>query len=497
MKNRYCLFCGTLLPEDGVCLRCGAKYELANDGQMKVITRKVKKVSAKASVKKKITAKKASDPSEVETQTIPIPEDIFSFSDDAKKAEKYADWTGDAKQKHPKTESDYVPNFVMQEDPSVGSNSAQNDQTFSIDDDYDYSKEKTPETQYKVTLLGVFFFFLALAACLSFLLLNNRTNDEVSAYSKSETTVLVSDDANSTTIEQPYEIKPFSIKTINYHERINEIDRDTVNYGFDTATFSFDKKIGRLNINAVEEVNKAALLLCLLDDGNISGNHATLASFYDELAEYDALLCESNYIKKGIIKEIIINTTDSVRGGDYMRSFQFEIEKGRVNRVYEEFKTIYHDPNGQNTENSFYDVIIYNYDTDGLLTSIEKQTDDRDNQYGESRPRYTKEYRYDNQGLLKEVFVKVADYDVSYIYTAKLNYENGLLSNVTVETKNRSNYATYTYNSQGLVNSIRHESRTSNYYTEDTFEYTAEGRIQARRYYESDFPSQTWYVYNR
>lgn len=78
MKNRYCLFCGTLLPEDGVCLRCGAKYELADDGQMKVIPRKVKKVSVKPSVKKKTTAKKA-DPSQAETQTIPIPEDIFSF----------------------------------------------------------------------------------------------------------------------------------------------------------------------------------------------------------------------------------------------------------------------------------------------------------------------------------------------------------------------------------------------------------------------------------
>ena len=54
MKNRYCLFCGTLLPEDGVCLRCGAKYELADNGQMKVIPRKVKKVSAK----KKVTGKK-------------------------------------------------------------------------------------------------------------------------------------------------------------------------------------------------------------------------------------------------------------------------------------------------------------------------------------------------------------------------------------------------------------------------------------------------------
>ena len=495
MKNSYCLFCGTLLPEDGVCLRCGAKYELAEDGQLKVIPRKAKKVSAKPSSKKKIIAKKANAPFEAETQTIPIPKDIFSNG--AKKEEKHADWTGGSKQKHQKAKSEYVPNFVLQEDPFVNPNTAQKDQTVFIDNDYESSKEETPEKQYKTTLLGVFFFFLALAACLSFLLLNNRASDASSAYAKSETTVFVSNDVNSTTIEQQNEIKPFSIKTINYHERINEIDRETVNYGFDTASFQFDETNGRLTINAVEEVNIATLLLCLLDDGNISGNHATLASFYDELTAYDALFCESIYIKRGIIKEIVINTTDTVRGGDYMRSFQFEIEKGHVNRVYEEFKTIYHEPNGQKYESSYYDVIVYNYDTNGLLTLIDKQTDDKDNQYDEPQPRYTKEYQYDNQGLLKEVFVKVADYDVNYVYTAKLNYENGFLSNVNVETKNRSNYATYTYNSQGLLSTIRHESTVSNYYTEDTFEYTEEGRIQTRRYNESDFPSQTWYIYNR
>ena len=57
MKNRYCIFCGTLLPEDGVCLRCGAKYQLADDGQLQVIPRKVKKVSAKTTPKKKNTVK--------------------------------------------------------------------------------------------------------------------------------------------------------------------------------------------------------------------------------------------------------------------------------------------------------------------------------------------------------------------------------------------------------------------------------------------------------
>ena len=91
MKNRYCLYCGTLLPEDGNCLRCGAKYEIDEEGQLRVIPRKVKKVSAKVSLTKKHTIKKKLEPSEADTQTIHIPEDVFSFSDDAKKKEKHTD----------------------------------------------------------------------------------------------------------------------------------------------------------------------------------------------------------------------------------------------------------------------------------------------------------------------------------------------------------------------------------------------------------------------
>lgn len=101
MKNRYCLYCGTLLPEDSVCLRCGAKYEIADDGQMIVTPRKVKTVVAKP--QKKITAKKA-DLSQAETQTIPIPEDVFSFSDDTKHVKE-------------RTENDYMPNYVLKDGP--------------------------------------------------------------------------------------------------------------------------------------------------------------------------------------------------------------------------------------------------------------------------------------------------------------------------------------------------------------------------------------------
>ena len=126
VKNRYCLFCGTLLPEDGVCLRCGAKHELAESGQLKAIPRKVKRVVAKPAAKKRIVVKIASDLSKAETQTIPIPEDVFSFSEEAKREEKHADWTGDSAQHQKKEEPEYVPNFVLQDEPISAPEAAPN-----------------------------------------------------------------------------------------------------------------------------------------------------------------------------------------------------------------------------------------------------------------------------------------------------------------------------------------------------------------------------------
>lgn len=97
MKQRYCISCGNLLSEDGVCLHCGSRYELTDDGQLKVIQRKVKSVSVKSSVKKTIKAKKASGFSETTIQDYPILEDIYSFSDNAKIEETPGDWNDESK----------------------------------------------------------------------------------------------------------------------------------------------------------------------------------------------------------------------------------------------------------------------------------------------------------------------------------------------------------------------------------------------------------------
>lgn len=465
MKNRYCLFCGTLLPEDGVCLRCGAKHELAESGQLKAIPRKVKRVVAKPAAKKRIVVKIASDLSKAETQTIPIPEDVFSFSEEAKREEKHADWTGDSAQHQKKEEPEYVPNFVLQDEPIS-------------------APEAAPNNQSSIAFLGVFLFFMALATTLSFLLLQNRMITQPESASATETTVFVANDQNSSTPTQPEEFFPFSVKTATYYERINEV-------GHYTASFYYDESSGKLTIVAYDEVNYAALLFCLLDDGHISKNYATLASFYNEIRDYDTLLCESSYLKKGIIKEIVINTTDAERSRDSKVTLRFNVDAGRVMKVLEEDKNIYHEMDGHDSEYSHIREISYSYNASGKLATISETTKADD-----YPTKYTKEYRYDSQGLLTEVFVKVNDYEVDYVYTAKLGYENDLLSNVSVETRNRSNYTTYTYNSQGLLTNILHESTVSDLYAEDVFEYTEENRLKSWRYTETNDPNRTWYTYN-
>ena len=167
MKNRYCLYCGTLLPEDGTCLRCGAKYELDSDGNLKVIPRKVKKVSAKKIPRRKYIAKKIDDPSKADTQKIHIPEDVFSSSNDAE--EKHADWTGAGKEAEPF----YVPNFFIHEESDK-----QTDQDNASD-------EKTVKANASVkrisaaSLLAVFLIITLLSASLSYLLLKQHYDGQL------------------------------------------------------------------------------------------------------------------------------------------------------------------------------------------------------------------------------------------------------------------------------------------------------------------------------
>lgn len=210
MAKRFCVQCGTLLPEEGVCLRCGAVYSFADDGTLIVHPRKVKKVKVKASPKKRVFAKRAVDPHEADTQTIPIPEDVFSYSKRPGDEEKHADWTGNNTDdvSFEKEEYEYTPNFVLRDEekradepfPEYDDNETFLSSGFSEADNSIQRNENGMSTWAKSIL---FFVVALLTMLLVYLLLAQNHQNGVRISSQSETTVvnLTTTISQSTTTE--------------------------------------------------------------------------------------------------------------------------------------------------------------------------------------------------------------------------------------------------------------------------------------------------------
>lgn len=212
MKKQYCKICGTLLPEDGICLRCGAVYHFADDGKAVEPVRKVKKVSVKPAKKKGIIVKRAVDPSEAETKTIPIPEEIYSHSNQSMRKEKYADWTGDEKEDVSfKKEPAYEPNVVLvDEEPAYRDEPYQafyTEPTHNaraqepLEYDIPLNQPLKKETKSPIStgmLVAIFLLSALLAGVVTFLLLGNSFHPKRN--SLEETTVTFSTvEAGSTT----------------------------------------------------------------------------------------------------------------------------------------------------------------------------------------------------------------------------------------------------------------------------------------------------------
>ena len=254
MKNRYCLYCGTLLPEDGNCLRCGTKYEIDEEGQLRVIPRKVKKVSAKVSPTKKHTINKKLEPSEADTQTIHIPKDVFSFSDDAKKKEKHTDWTGEGG----KADSYYVPNFVIHNDFESHSDQVE---TNTVDQE----PVEAPPPAKKISassLLAVFLIIALLSASLSYLLLKQHYDGM--SYGSTSTKKQVGNEGKRSIDYSPvleaykeYEENGFRRVSSDY---INEF----IDYIIDAKTNKMAYVYSDLNSDGIDE-----LLISLTDEANI------------------------------------------------------------------------------------------------------------------------------------------------------------------------------------------------------------------------------------
>lgn len=293
MKNRYCLFCGTLLPEDGVCLRCGAKYELADNGQMKVIPRKVKKVSAK----KKVTGKKT-DPSQAETQTIPIPEDIFSFSDDTKHEERHTDWTGNSRE-------EYKPNFVLHnESPERQDLKASTHRSESIEN-------ATPKNTKRSSRLWLIFIGITLlVAGITFFALHDKPTDTTVSVVSSKTNQTEAK-ASANDFSANYSEPTDAVSFFNNLSITDEKGNEKVRYEYDPS----NKKLSIYTITNYLSNDYYWLDLGLLplispekrNNNLLIGSYARHAEMGNQAVSDDSLeilFALSDYIRSGAIEKL-------------------------------------------------------------------------------------------------------------------------------------------------------------------------------------------------
>ena len=300
MKNRYCMFCGTLLPEDGVCLRCGAKYQLADDGQLKVIPRKVKQVSAKITPKKRFAVKTKQEPSEAETQTIPILEDVYSFSDDAKSKETHADWTGDSNaSKLNSTKDNIVPNHVLQEGK----------QSFAREESRTETRrppiKRTSKMISASTLALIFFVTTIIAGLFMYYILDSKG---IGAKSSNEQSIVSSTHSISSTPD----------KEVENNNPMSELLKCKINYSSGgNATYAYDEEQKALFISLSGSDAYSYAFLPLISLGKSTSNLVYLASltqppFQDAQLpfeeNYPILFCYSDSIRNGTIKNISVKT---------------------------------------------------------------------------------------------------------------------------------------------------------------------------------------------
>lgn len=460
MKNRYCLFCGTLLPEDGVCLRCGAKYELADDGQMKVIPRKVKKVSVKPSVKKKTTAKKA-DPSQAETQTIPIPEDIFSFSDDIKREDKHTDWTGDSKGKA------YEPNFVLYDEPSEQCAEPPARESVSV--------EKTVPTNYEHArgmFWAVFIGIALLVAGITFFVLHDRPADNtVSVLSSKTVQTGVADIANDFSenySEPPDAISYFnnlSITDGNGNEKVRyEYDPDNKKLSIITITSDLSNDyywldLGLLPLISPEKRNNNLLIGSYV-------RHEEMGNMAISDDSLEILFALSDYIRSGAIEKL------DYGGEDY--SFEVDPSTHLLKSVIHEDSFSREDSFVQKSvltyENNYLSRVRFNYDSDAYYERVLTY-----NPKGQlSQYRYKWYEKFKNE---EESGSKLLKTEEAWIY----NYlTDGLLNNAVGSLEEMTLHDDFVFNKNGQL--MRMEEHVdsddfTDHVTTHIFSYNEKGEL--------------------
>ena len=453
MKNRYCIFCGTLLPEDGVCLRCGAKYQLADDGQLKVMPRKVKKVSAKTTPKKQFAVKAKQEPSEAETQTIPILEDIYSFSDDVKIKEPHADWTGDSNSsKIDSAKVNRVPNHILQEGK----------QSLSKEDSRTETRrppiKRKPNMISASTLALIFFVSAIIAGLVMYYFLDSK---DIGAKSSNEQSLVSSTQSIVSTTD----------KEVENSNSISELLKCKINYSpGGNATYAYDEEQKALFISLSGSDAYSYAFLPLISLGGATSNLVYLASltqppFQDAQLpfeeNYPILFCYSDLIRNGSIKSISVKTDNE------SREYSFSLNNGLLATVLLNGSTSY---NG--TKEQFRETLTYKYD--GLSRLVKIDSDSEYNGYHLAMPLF--EFRYAQNGDLESYdwyYYEIEDY---FPETVLIDYDDQKrITKTFYETRND---ALYDYQYDGANRLIKLVGdRPSGYAITTLLTYTSDGLL--------------------
>ena len=426
MANQYCIQCGTLLPEDGVCLRCGAVYSFSEDGTLTIHPRKVKKVTAKTSAKKRIFAKRSADPHEADTQTIHIPEDIFSYSDQRVNSDRHIDWTGD--------EEDYTPNFVIVDEKEEPYSSPVEEADYFEKDDPNVPVPPTTRKKRRSgALFALFLVILLLTSILVFLSIDSSESEKESKTTTIESTTITTSAQTTTQKADPV----FTASALQLEGGM---------IGNDRAIYNFDKESGWLTINYSGHAEKEWLLLPLIDGDDFSKRHLSLAALMrNSFGLFEQELCESDFITNGQIKTIKMISEED--GYESKTIYQFTVESGKLLKTY-----ITETSESWSTDNqSVITEVNYSYNNKGFLTGINQKSQNTKCGIGSS---FEEIMSYNEAGYLVEITHKRSDGPWEENYTDTLNYSGNLLKSITPNDDTRG-VLSYEYDEEGQLVKVR------------------------------------------
>lgn len=458
MKNRYCIFCGTLLPEDGVCLRCGAKYQLADDGQLQVIPRKVKKVSAKTTPKKSITVKAKPEPYEAETQTTPILEDVYSFSDEYRHEEKHTDWTSDSNVNNPEKRRS-VPEVFGKSKIGVSNRQGAEKPKLST------ARKRAAIVSTK-TLVAVLLLTAMLSTCLVYGLWRRSYNSRnASSINKISTTDTIGSNTSAIKSENSKEL--FDIPSFTCFQGEEAIE----------AHYTYTPETRTLTIDHNGMDYSGMYMLPLVDFKSNQGESLIPLSIWS-LGDCPVLgFLFSDWITSGTIERIIVNSSYSGNGNSERRTedYHIRVDQGLVRQV--ECTMDYKSYDQDNESGDSHEATVYTFDYDKTKTLVSETIVYNTNFY-QSKDQRT--FLYDENSCLQSIGILFSQNQGTSLKGGIEVTKDSLGRIVSIDQSFESDEEAppigydYFYNEAGYVTKVNsHEAPDTTY-----LEYDSDGRVK-------------------